>query len=324
MEKSHNECEFGGMCGKVIRNRERLDYIRNVTHATRRLFVHKGVKDWVLEGGSAIGALRCEDVLPWDTDCDVLVDMSAVQQLHQTMFDITFDEDNRPFYDNGTAATPAARSKQRHVDIDDRYTIKMLSACIPLRVIDKHSGYYCDILMSRITGEKFEEEWPYGKTDVTKHGCSSKGYSEPVHDVTPPQKCIIDNEIFQCANDLNAYLKVRYGGSVSKPDVSTYAGKHDHPTNASSDETAIRREDGPSPKQEEQEGPPRRTHKQFVKAEIRAAAYTKAEEEDKTQPSAKASHKQTRPLHMFSVILGVGAVGFGLCLPTCLLLRACR
>ncbi len=40
---------------------------------------------FVLFGGSAIGAYRCGDGLPWDLDCDVLVNRDSLTPLLQLL-----------------------------------------------------------------------------------------------------------------------------------------------------------------------------------------------------------------------------------------------
>eukprot|EP00930_Biecheleria_cincta_P021288 TRINITY_DN15819_c0_g1_i1.p1 TRINITY_DN15819_c0_g1~~TRINITY_DN15819_c0_g1_i1.p1 ORF type:complete len:226 (+),score=25.32 TRINITY_DN15819_c0_g1_i1:52-729(+) len=70
--KDHFMCRFSNNCTLVPTNFQRVSSLRNLMKVTDE-FLNMLNVTYTIASGTAIGAHRCADVLPWDADVDVLV-----------------------------------------------------------------------------------------------------------------------------------------------------------------------------------------------------------------------------------------------------------
>jgi len=202
-----------GLLGQRLSYKQRFAWIRGVLNVTKQVLTGSGIDGWILNAGTALGAYRCEDTLPWDVDCDVLVPEEGIRRLFTKFF-------NGSTYKYGKS--DEGYSRVRGAWIDDRFRIKKKEKCMPLAVVDTTNGYYCDMWVLRsvrnLSGaERLERPfWPVG-------GCTSgdlKGAHWAPEDIYPTRACKIGKEIFPCAHSLRHFLEVELGPGIDQPDVS--------------------------------------------------------------------------------------------------------
>merc|ERR1712196_220528 len=195
-------------------NSKRFEILRAIAISTKRFLESLSITGWVLDGGTAIGAMRCDDVLPWDVDCDVLVPEDGIEKIF------------RKFFDSPYSRTYKYQNLSADIQIDKQpFQLRTKSTCIPVSLIDKRNGYYCDIIVvRRMKGEDdgadvLQTSWPGGLSTVSDFGCGDKGYEWATDVIYPTKPCRLGSETFPCANDLTAYFQEEYAGGVSEPDV---------------------------------------------------------------------------------------------------------
>jgi len=203
----HVDCAFGGLCGKTIRNDERIDYIRNVMSTTKKMLSDAGLMDWSLDMGTLLGAQRCGDMLPWDEDCDIFVSEEGIK----TLFNKFFSTYNYTY--------PLRRISAK---LDDRYVLVVKGHCIPLEVVDSHSGFYCDLFMNTKVSGRIERQWPYAPAQkdisLTKpYYCSEKGFVWSLSTLYPTKICDFAGEKYRCVNNPDSYLTTVYGKNWRVP-----------------------------------------------------------------------------------------------------------
>jgi len=193
------ECQSGEGC-QTLTNLERMVAVRGALHATKTLLNNRSVP-YVLYAGSALGQSRCNDVLPWDSDCDVAVAKEDLAKL--------------------TAGELASHPG---------YELRVKSACIPFSVIDLKTGLYCDIFQVDLEadgGRSVALNWAYAESSCPQfpewNGHPAKCEVYPTGSFFPAVDCELHGASFKCANAQDANLAVKYGASWQTPDVSTRA-----------------------------------------------------------------------------------------------------
>jgi len=203
----HVDCDYRHPCSKQGTNLERLNSIRGVLGRMKTLLDGLNVQ-YAIYAGSAIGQERCEDVLPWDSDCDVAVWEHDIPKIVRR-------------------------------DLDSQYKVRYKSAFIPRTLVDKRTGFYCDIFPMKKKGSTVEFPWPYAnsmcpgqaaqfhastryKSYLEKKYKASvnKCYKAPYHTVAPFVPCTLNGVQHTCMKDQLAFLKSRYGNGVLYPNVS--------------------------------------------------------------------------------------------------------
>lgn len=190
-QSHHNLCQYSQSCTMQISNLERVRIIRGALEKTKNLLQSKGVP-YILYGGSAIGQHRCNDVLPWDVDCDVVIHTSHVGMLI-------------------------------HGPIDARYTLIRKSKVIPFAVVDTQNGFYCDVFKMDMPpgGSQMLVAWPWGGTYCPQFPESgSKCIAYPLTAAYPYSSCPMSGQTYTCARDQYRFLSAEYGAGVSEPDVA--------------------------------------------------------------------------------------------------------
>lgn len=197
-DRTHTVCEYVDDCNSMVSNRERHDSIRNALAVTKQTLDGASVP-YVLYGGSAIGQYRCEDVLPWDADCDVLIKKADI-------------------------------SKLKAGPLSNGFVLREKSTTIPFVVVDTSTGFYCDIFQM-----DFEESrgtvavaWPWGAAPCPQFPDRSLGEPMrceryPLEAVSPYVPCVLNGVTHKCAHDQATYLATKYGDSWNNPNVSTRA-----------------------------------------------------------------------------------------------------
>merc|ERR1719440_1713749 len=104
----HLGCEYRST------NLVRVNAIRGLLKRTDQLMRDNGIP-YALYYGSALGQARCQDVIPHDNDCDVIVWESDLHKLTNN-------------------------------DLDHQYTVvNTTDVNVAYRVVDKYTGFFCDI-----------------------------------------------------------------------------------------------------------------------------------------------------------------------------------
>jgi len=204
--QNHVDREFA-LFGKELSYRQRSEWLSGLAKVTKHLLSRHSIEGWFLSSGTALGAYRCGDVLPWDVDCDIIVPEEGIRKLYTSVF-------NRSDYDY---------SRRQGAQIDERFRIKTKELCIPLAVVDTTNGYYCDIFtLNRIRASDGTEwlERPF----VVDYGCTGAGsrVTPPrfLHeDIYPTCTCNLGAETYPCANRLRHTLEVELGPDIEKPNV---------------------------------------------------------------------------------------------------------
>jgi len=174
-----------------VSNIKRFNSIRGLLAATKKVLDGAGVP-YALYQGTAIGQARCQDVIPWDTDCDVAIWAEDAHKIPQG-------------------------------DVYGPFTVKNVheSPSIPFVVADKSTGFYCDIFFMKRTGNRVGMAWPWSKPCpfMPQGGFPfSPGLKKcHLHDaalVTPFVPCTLNGIQHKCFRNQAAYLKEYYEPSV--------------------------------------------------------------------------------------------------------------
>ena len=141
--------------------------------------------EYIVWGGTLLGALRHHGFIPWDNDVDILIKASS----EKSLLSCIETRDEMPF-------TWIIRHG-KHSDI------------IPIKVVDTNSGYYVDIFMC------------WEQTDGTcEYRFSAPNRYFPLKDLFPSKPCMFDNLVVTCPSKPRAVLERTYK-SLDVP--ATYA-----------------------------------------------------------------------------------------------------
>lgn len=212
-DEIHTICKYRQPCDRKGSNLERLQSIRGLLARTKQLMNDIDVP-YAIYGGSAIGQHRCRDVLPWDSDCDVVVWMEDVHKIASGDLDGV----------NGKYSV--VPSEELHGD----YT----GTSIPFVVADKTTGFYCDVFFmhrSQSNPHMVGLAWPWGHDTCysmsNEHPFSSgpkKCDRIPGVFVEPFVPCVLNGIQHTCFQDQAAYLDDQYGYDWESPNISTQPG----------------------------------------------------------------------------------------------------
>lgn len=210
-DEAYTICEWRKPCNRPGTNLERVSSIRGLLKRTKQLMDDIKVP-YALYGGSALGQERCKDVLPHDVDCDVIVWMKDVEKIRAGDLD--------------------SRYTVMHRD-DSEHKARGQNPSIPFLVVDKDTGFYCDIFFMDLhpgTTEPFVAfAWDRGAHLCPWMSMSypfSEGYKRcdlmPAEIVQPLVPCVLDGVEHTCFHHQDAYVALEYGqNAVDKPNVQT-------------------------------------------------------------------------------------------------------
>eukprot|EP00747_Dinoflagellata_sp_TGD_P127415 gnl/TRDRNA2_/TRDRNA2_174400_c0_seq4.p1 gnl/TRDRNA2_/TRDRNA2_174400_c0~~gnl/TRDRNA2_/TRDRNA2_174400_c0_seq4.p1 ORF type:complete len:438 (+),score=58.09 gnl/TRDRNA2_/TRDRNA2_174400_c0_seq4:131-1444(+) len=218
---AYNSCRYSNGCKKQYTNAERVTSIRKTLSVTHQFLKKFGVYH-ALYGGSAIGAYRCKDVLPWDVDSDVIVPNWQFPTLLNLL--------------NGAPQDTGWRHKGRSIDMSSvgfpGFTLmEKYPGCMPLVVVDQSTGFFTDlfpVLPVQQYGVALTPWWD-GKVQCDGqslfNGCQTKRCHQwTLGKTLPPTSCKIHTFEANCPAQLHAWLLEHFGPGVEKPDVETRGG----------------------------------------------------------------------------------------------------
>eukprot|EP00747_Dinoflagellata_sp_TGD_P127414 gnl/TRDRNA2_/TRDRNA2_174400_c0_seq39.p1 gnl/TRDRNA2_/TRDRNA2_174400_c0~~gnl/TRDRNA2_/TRDRNA2_174400_c0_seq39.p1 ORF type:complete len:445 (+),score=60.91 gnl/TRDRNA2_/TRDRNA2_174400_c0_seq39:129-1463(+) len=218
---AYNSCRYSNNCKKEYTNAERVISIRKTLSITHQFLNKYGVTH-ALYGGSAIGAYRCKDVLPWDVDSDVMVLNSQFPSLMNLL--------------NGAPQGTGWKHKGRSIDMSSigfpGFTLmEKYPGCMPLVVVDQSTGFFTDlfpVLPVQQAGTALTPWWDGKVRCDTKslfNGChNNRCHQWTLGKTLPPSSCKIHTYEANCPAQLHAWLLEHFGPGVEKPDVETRGG----------------------------------------------------------------------------------------------------
>lgn len=220
----YNECRYSNGCRRPFSNLERVESLRRLLKVTQGFLIEKGVQ-FILYGGTAIGAFRCRDVLPWEFDSDVLVQRDELVGLLDLL----------KWAPNGTGWNyhPRTRSiDMAALGFPGFQLMEKFPGCLPLAIVDQSTGFFTDLFPMEQSGDAMLSPWWSGKTscDVARlfPPCKAKAcFSMSAANTLPPALAKIHDNFFPVAHNLEAWLKEQYGPSVGVPDVATSGSASD-------------------------------------------------------------------------------------------------
>eukprot|EP00747_Dinoflagellata_sp_TGD_P027466 gnl/TRDRNA2_/TRDRNA2_132630_c0_seq4.p1 gnl/TRDRNA2_/TRDRNA2_132630_c0~~gnl/TRDRNA2_/TRDRNA2_132630_c0_seq4.p1 ORF type:complete len:551 (-),score=119.80 gnl/TRDRNA2_/TRDRNA2_132630_c0_seq4:122-1774(-) len=213
---TYNECRYSDGCKRQYTNLERLRSIRQTLAVTHRFLEAQNVQH-VLFGGSAVGAYRCNDVLPWDVDSDVLVLDGSFPQLLELL--------------KGSPDKIGWAGHGHAIDLEPHgfpgfVLMEKFAGCLPLAIVDKSTGFFTDLFPMKPMSTGVLSPWWSGKvpcdTKTLFSPCTSmKCNSWSMENMLPPTECKIDDATVSCPLHLGNWLVDHFGHDVTKPDIST-------------------------------------------------------------------------------------------------------
>eukprot|EP00747_Dinoflagellata_sp_TGD_P127399 gnl/TRDRNA2_/TRDRNA2_174400_c0_seq25.p1 gnl/TRDRNA2_/TRDRNA2_174400_c0~~gnl/TRDRNA2_/TRDRNA2_174400_c0_seq25.p1 ORF type:complete len:426 (+),score=65.37 gnl/TRDRNA2_/TRDRNA2_174400_c0_seq25:129-1406(+) len=217
---AYNSCRYSNGCKKQYTNAERVTSIRKTLSVTHQFLKKFGVYH-ALYGGSAIGAYRCKDVLPWDVDSDVIVANSQFPTLLNLL--------------NGAPQGTGWQHKGRSIDMSrfgfPGFTLmEKYPGCMPLVVVDQSTGFFTDlfpVLPVQQYGVALTPWWD-GKVQCDGqslfNGCQTKRCHQwTLANTFPPTSCKINMQEAYCPAQLHGWL-LELWPEVEKPDIETRDG----------------------------------------------------------------------------------------------------
>lgn len=221
------KCDLSDGCSRPVTNADRVRSLRRALKGTAALLGHLGI-DSLLYGGSAIGYYRCGDVIPWDVDCDVLVDKADITKIHQAAFGQPLDWQN--FQAGGWSSGDLGHMGAHGIRLSKK------TPCTPFEVVDTRTGFFCDVFVADWVGgysaALFTPWWsgPSRCAGVFPE-CAAAGGTEncikfPRRTIEPTQPCAMAGTAYRCPADLEGYLVTTYGEGIYWPNrtISTGSG----------------------------------------------------------------------------------------------------
>jgi len=213
----YNACRYSNGCAREFTNLQRVESIRAALQTTKRLLESKGIQ-YLLAGGSAIGAFRCKDVLPWDVDSDVYVHQDGIQKLVDLFKGAT----------NGTGWQEQGRSFELEgLGYPGFIMMEKYPGCMPAAIVDKSTGFSCDVFPMTQVDAKVQVPWASSQTQW----CDTKGLFPPcgwweclgytAKNMLPPSSCKMNDVDYACAANLEDALVEEFGRSVDAPNIPT-------------------------------------------------------------------------------------------------------
>lgn len=214
----YNDCRYSNGCTKQFMNWQRFTSIRSTLWVTKSFLERMNVQ-YVLYGGSAIGAYRCGDVLPWDVDGDVLIRQEEVPRLLALIKSKTTGL-GTGWMGVGHAMDLAA------FGMAGFSIMEKFPGCMPFVIVDRSTGFFVDVFPMRPDGEHVHMPWWHGKADCDVAAefppCNNGGKCNSFvkEDILPPSTCHLGTEHnFSCPARLEPWLTGIFGQEVDKPNV---------------------------------------------------------------------------------------------------------
>jgi drug/metabolite transporter (DMT)-like permease len=213
----YNACRYSNSCAREFTNLQRVESIRAALQTTKRLLESKGIQ-YILAGGSAIGAFRCKDVLPWDIDSDVYVHQDDIQKLVGLFKGAT----------NGTGWREQGRSFElESLGYPGFILMEKYPGCMPAAIVDKSTGFSCDVFPMTQVDAKVQVPWASSQTKW----CDTKELFPPcgwwaclgyaAKNMLPPSSCKMNDADYACAANLEDALIEEFGRGVDAPNIPT-------------------------------------------------------------------------------------------------------
>jgi drug/metabolite transporter (DMT)-like permease len=211
-------CMYSKNCTQNFTNIQRVSSLRAVIHATHQL-LQKNKASYMLYGGTAIGAHRCEDVLPWDVDTDITVNQDDFGGLVRLL-------------DNAKPRLHDEKQYQGHtgrwIDLAEHgvpgFTLmEKFPGCLPLIVVDQQTGFFTDMFPMKAHAETIYTPWVRGRVSCNSWEFSGCNWNLcdtwATANTLPTTGCQIHKTPkVSCAHDTAAFLQEYYGSSIGKPD----------------------------------------------------------------------------------------------------------
>lgn len=211
------KCEFSDNCKRQVTNGMRVKSIRRALKGSQSLFQKLDVPS-LLYGGSAIGQLRCGDVIPWDVDCDFMISAASIAVIHEKVFGTKLD------WDNWKAGETSMDLK--HLGAPGIRLVKK-TPCTPFEIVDTQEGFFCDVFPSKwYQSELYTPWWSgtypcptlFGACD--KAGGGKRCYKFDSSQVQPPTNCVMSGVMQYCSPAQSKYLHTLYGPGWHQPNQS--------------------------------------------------------------------------------------------------------
>lgn len=220
-----------------ITNLQRLQSIRGVLAAAKEMLDDLHIQHFLVFG-TALGQERCQDVIPWDVDCDIAVATADLQKL-----------------------------KEGRIRTNPRYELQTKNIVTPFGLVDTHTGHFCDIWQiapqqlhldivrdptvqsDSLAGESSNDELPEDIAGI--HALLMPNPYGPQLGLPPPESvsdchqfphflgktmqclkfarssifpletCKMNGIDFSCAQNQDFFLKKAYGENYMNPDHKT-------------------------------------------------------------------------------------------------------
>jgi drug/metabolite transporter (DMT)-like permease len=208
-------CMYSKNCTQNFTNFQRVSSLRAVIHATHQL-LQKNKATYMLYGGTAIGAHRCEDVLPWDYDTDITVNQDDFGSLVHLLQNASSSEKQYQGHSG------------RWIDLAEHgvpgFTLmEKFPGCLPLIVVDQQTGFFTDMFPMKAYDDTIYSPWVRGRVSCNSwefSGCNwnlCDTWSSA--NTLPTTGCQIHKSPkVSCAHDTSAFLQEYYGSTIDKPD----------------------------------------------------------------------------------------------------------
>lgn len=233
--KDHFVCKFSQDCAWVPTNFERVSSLRALMKVTDK-FLAKFNVTYSIASGTLLGAHRCNDVLPWDADVDVLVVdefLPRLLALLQGMPNHTYSMGNGD-YINGRSLDMA------RIGFPGFELMEKIAGCLPLAVVDQSTGLFTDILIGRYDGGGVLSPWSQGRvlcdSELLFNGCSNLHFSRKCHnfskdDLWPPRRCKFSSFDVMCPSQMWQIAVEEFGPAAGQADIDTRSSDNDQCAN---------------------------------------------------------------------------------------------
>lgn len=223
--KDHFVCKFSNNCTSVPTNFERVSSLRKLMQVTDR-FLNELNVTYTLASGTAVGAYRCNDVVPWDADVDVLLLNEDFPKLLGLLEHVPSE-----VYLMGNDDSVRGRSMDMaSVGFPGFELMDKISGCLPLAIVDHSTGLYTDLLTGTSDGGGVLAPWYLGGVSCDSsaffNGCSHWAFSHKCHNFSkdalwPPARCSFHTFEVMCPSEIWLVVKEEFGPGAGKPNIRT-------------------------------------------------------------------------------------------------------
>lgn len=221
--KDHFICRFSNNCTWVPTNFQRVSSLRNLMRVTDEFLTSFNVT-YTIASGTAIGAHRCSDTLPWDADVDVLVPDEFFPKLATLLSSAP-----NQTYSMGNGDSIIGRSvDMASIGFKGFELMEKIAGCLPLAIIDQSTGLYTDILTGKSAGSGFLSPWSQGRVSCDSqklfNGCINQHFSHKCHnfsigDLQPARRCKFHTFEVMCPSRIWPFLVEEFGPGVAHSDI---------------------------------------------------------------------------------------------------------